>query len=94
MRIWPAAAAAAAAAAVLAGGYHVAAEYHVGAPPLPVTCVAPDHVSRWWVPDSQLWRVYGTRPGPVTPGADTVRWLGWTEIGGCGQSLTITAGAR
>ena len=71
-----------------------ASHYHIGAPPLPITCPSYDQVAHWWVPDSRLWTVYRSTPGPVTRGADTVQWLGYTEIGGCSQSVTIKAGAR
>lgn len=76
---------------LLAGSYHLAAEYHLGAPLLRITCVPPDHPVTSWVPDSDLSRITG--PGSSTP-ANTVHWLGWTEVGGCGESITITTGAR
>jgi hypothetical protein len=71
------------------GGYRYVADHHIGAPPLHITCVAPDHVVTSWVPDSQMGRVTagGGQPG------NTVKYLGWTEIGGCGQSLVLKVGA-
>jgi hypothetical protein len=57
--------------------------HHLGAPPLPITCVPPDHVVTSWVPESQDANV-----------ARSITWFGSREIGGCGQSLTITTGAR
>jgi hypothetical protein len=65
--------------------------HHLGAPPLPLHCVPPDHPVTSWYPDSQLWRAQ--IPG-LTDGADSVHWFGSTEIGGCGESLTITTGTR
>jgi hypothetical protein len=70
-------------------GYGPIASSHLLAPPLHITCQSPDHVNTTWIRTSQL----GTVDGGHAPG-NTVQWLGWTEYGGCGQSLTITTGAR
>jgi hypothetical protein len=69
-------------------GHGPIASSHLFAPALHITCVSPDHVVTSWVPDSQMGRVTagGGQPGNV------VHWLGYTEIGGCGQSLVIHTG--
>ena len=71
-------------------GYGPVASSHLLAPALHLNCVPPDHPVTSWIPDSQLARA---EAGGKPPG-NTVEWLGWTEIGGCGESLTIKAGAR
>ena len=65
---------------MLALAAYAAVVHHVGAPKLPYTCTAPDHVARWWVP--------GGGPADVSPSVE-VHWLGSTEIVGCGETLTI-----
>lgn len=61
------------------GGYRYVADHHIGAPPLPVTCVAPDHLVTSWVPESQDQDV-----------GRSITYLGWREIGGCGESLVVS----
>jgi hypothetical protein len=64
--------------------------HHLFAPPLsPLNCPSYDTQTVQWVPDSQVASEFGGQPP-----ANTVQWLGWTEFGGCGQTLTIHAGSR
>jgi hypothetical protein len=71
-------------------GYSFTASHHLFAPPLsPLNCPSYDTPTYQWIPDSQLASEFGGQPP-----ANTVQWLGWTEFGGCGQTLTITGGAR
>jgi len=79
------------AAAVATGqGYGPVASSHLFAPSLPISCTAPDHVVVSWVRDSQLSSVTKDSPLP----ANARQWLGWTEMAGCGTTLTIRTGAR
>jgi len=71
-------------------GYGPVASSHLFAPSLPISCMAPDHVVVSWVRDSQLPSVTKGSPMP----ANAREWLGWTEMAGCGESLTIRTGAR
>ena len=73
-----------AAAVPVAGvGAYAAVVHHVGAPRLPITCVAPDFASRWWVP--------GNGPAGISSAAE-VHWAGSTELVGCSNTLTATVG--
>lgn len=78
-------------------GYGPVASSHLLAPSPQITCQSPDHVVIAWYPDSapQVQGGYGGAPAGVFPGeSGAVRWLGWTGIAGCGQSLTATTGAN
>jgi hypothetical protein len=80
-----------AAAAVLASGVAAAAaahgisqfiaDHHIGAPAPLLQCQAPDTITSWWVPDSS--------PQAREGGPWAVHWDGWTELNGCGETLTI-----
>ena len=76
---------AALAAAVPAAGVagYAVVVHHVGAPKLPITCVAPDFASRWWVP--------GAGPAGISSAAE-VHWMGSTELAGCSTDFTATVG--
>lgn len=78
----PVAALAAAVPVAAAAGYAVVV-HHVGAPKLPITCVAPDFASRWWVS--------GSGPAGISSAAE-VHWAGSTELAGCSTTFTATVG--
>jgi len=84
------AAAAVAVAALAVPGYRYASDHHIGAPPPDVTCQPPDHLVTSWYHGSTA---AVTGPGGGTP-AGEVHWLGWTEVGGCGESVTVQVGAN
>jgi hypothetical protein len=73
------------AAAVPAAGVgaYAVVVHHVGAPQLPITCVAPDFASRWWVA--------GNGPAGISSAAE-VHWAGSTELAGCSTTFTATVG--
>lgn len=78
-------------------GYGPVASSHLFAPSPQITCTSPDHPVIAWYPDSapQVQDGYGGGSKDVYPGeVNAVRWLGWTGIAGCGESLTIHTGAR
>lgn len=77
--------------AVTAAGYGPIASSHLFAPPPSMPCPAPYHLQTSWYRDSQL---AAAEAGGKPPGGDSViHWLGYTELVGCGQSLTATTGA-
>lgn len=78
----PVAALAAAVPVAAVAGYAVVV-HHVGAPKLPITCVAPDFASRWWVS--------GSGPAGISSAAE-VHWMGSTELAGCSTNFTATVG--
>lgn len=78
----PVAALAAAVPVAAVAGYAVVV-HHVGAPKLPITCVAPDFASRWWVS--------GSGPAGISSAAE-VHWMGSTELAGCSTTFTATVG--
>lgn len=78
----PVAALAAAVPVAAVAGYAVVV-HHVGAPRLPITCVAPDFASRWWVS--------GSGPAGISSAAE-VHWMGSTELAGCSTTFTATVG--
>jgi hypothetical protein len=86
--------ASAAAVALAAPGYDYAASHHIGAPALHVTCPAPDHlVTSWYKDGSPELAPEAPKGDPVASFPDEVHWLGWTELGGCGESVQARLGS-
>ena len=77
--------------------FYVVSDLHIGAPAFPIKSCPPGYElnTEWYgVGSPQLQPGYGGAKAGTYPGeAQAVHYLGWTELGGCGQSLRVTTGS-